>query len=89
MLGCTGTHHLLIIDPAGRPVVGVEVYSVAASMETGPHLSDSDGRVSVPYNVQGTQYLRVTKAGFDSIDVPVSPTWPTSVTLQPMRVPRR
>lgn len=81
--GCQSHTVVLVTDHSGKPLVGAQVVAVSPSMNTGPNFTDSDGRATVPSNVQGIQWLDISKDGFRPERLDVPSRWPLHVTLQP------
>jgi len=73
----------LVTDQYGKPVVGAQVVAASLSVNTGPNVAGSDGRAAVPSNVQGAQWLIISKAGFQPEHLNAPTRWPLHVTLHP------
>jgi hypothetical protein len=77
-------HHVIVVDPAGNPVPGAAVSPVTASMNGQATLTDANGEAFVPPTigyVQGTEWVSISKRGFNGVQVAVPDQWPLRVAL--------
>ena len=73
---------VIVVDGSGTAVAGANVVSVSLSMNTLPAQTDDQGKAKVPYNIQGTKCIIVSKPGYESLHVDVPKQWPLRVTLK-------
>lgn len=87
LIGCGKREVIKVVDPAGRPIAGANVEAVSPSMNAGPNITDGHGECVLPSNMQGVQWVQISKAGFEAIQVDIPKTWPLCVTLKPATRP--
>lgn len=72
---------VIVTGVDGKPIAAAKVEAVALSMSTGPSTTDQQGMATVPINVQGAKWVRVSANGFETVQVDIPDTWPLRVTL--------
>jgi uncharacterized protein YcfL len=81
--GCSIDRVVRVVDVSGKPVSGAHVQAVSLSINSHPNSTDDNGRTLLPSNIQGTKWVVVSKAGYQSIQIEIPQTWPLSITLYP------
>jgi hypothetical protein len=85
--GCSAWHKVQVVDQNGAPVAGAEVMAISPSFASGPNLTDRKGIAAVPYNIQGAQWITISKPGYVAVYAEVPACWPLHVTLTPEPAP--
>ena len=83
-VGCVGPGNVRVVDPDSRPLEGARVYAISASLDSAPHTTDRFGEAPLPYNIQGSQWIRVNKEGYTEVRIDVPKRWPAVVVLHPV-----
>jgi beta-lactamase regulating signal transducer with metallopeptidase domain len=77
---------IVVTDESGKAIEGADVYAVSLSMNAGPAKTDTNGKATLPANIQGTKWVDVSKAGFESTQIDVPQKWPLKVILKAQQI---
>lgn len=81
LCGCSKPD-LIIMDKNGKPVAGAMVVGTSFSIGGQTTYSDSKGHAKIPWAVQETKWISVSKEGFSSVqNIDVAQKKPIVITL--------
>ena len=81
-VGCNSYKVVKVYDDDGKPIAGAEVEAVSLSINSAPNLTDDEGKTTLPFNIQGTKWVQVSKSGYRFAQVGVPERWPLIITLE-------
>lgn len=81
-VGCAGAQKVVVTDPAGVPIADAAVEAVSASMNSSPVTTDAQGEAEMPSIVQETEWVKISKPGYATEQIPVPQKWPAKVVLR-------
>ena len=82
LVGCGSKRTVVVTDANGAPVAGALVEGVSASMNGQAVTTDAKGVARVPDNLQGIEWVNVSKPGYAAAHESAPAKWPLNVTLQ-------
>ena len=73
---------VMVVDEAGKPVSGAMVEPVSASMNYPKVMTDLNGQAWIGDKIQSVKWIKISKAGYEDVQVDCGMVRPIKVTLE-------